>query len=341
MLTKLVLRNWQCHGRRTIELSPTVTVLVGETDAGKTSVLRLLKWIALNRPDGDSFISHGQEFARGTLEVDGHKIVRKKGKGENSYSLDGEKYVSFGKGKVPDDISRLLNISPLNFASQLDPPFWFSLTPGEVSRELNSIVNLGRIDDALSNAASAVRSLSVEESLCADRVSAAEERVKGLEWVTEARERLTAIEELRMEAARQNARATRIASLLEGVSGCERDAQRAGEGFLAAKTAYDAGERAVKAREKVKVITDLLDRIDKESTLAAKKLPPDELVEKLTTAVTGAVEKRKWIETAERLLREIRIAKELVCQQERSLAAKEKRYAEATKGVCPVCGKTR
>ena len=148
MLRKLSLRNFQAHRRLDIGLDPGITTIVGPTDAGKSAVIRALLWLLTNQPAGNEFIRNGSKGTQVTLDVDGHKVSRIRGKA-NLYKLDGKAYRSFGHD-VPPEIAGLLKTGELNTQSQHDAPFWFSDSPGEVSRKLNSVVDLSTIDKVLS-----------------------------------------------------------------------------------------------------------------------------------------------------------------------------------------------
>ncbi len=116
--------------------------------------------------------------------MDGNIVTRKRGK-ENTYHLNGNEYKAFGSG-VPDTISEELNICSTNFQSQHDSPFWFGLTAGQVSRELNSIVDLEIIDVSLASAVSSLNKTRTEVELLEKRVEGTKEEVESLGWVDEA-----------------------------------------------------------------------------------------------------------------------------------------------------------
>lgn len=168
MLTKLRLRSFQSHKELEIDLDPFVTILVGPSDIGKSAILRGIQWLCLNEPQGMDFIRWGSPSASIRLEVDEHTIIRKRGEGINLYSLDGQKFKAFGT-KVPAPIADLLNVDSVNFAGQLEAPFWFLLSPPQVSRELNAIVNLTAIDSSLAFVAGEVRNAKAEVSVCEQR----------------------------------------------------------------------------------------------------------------------------------------------------------------------------
>jgi len=57
MIKTLSIQNYQSHKDSTLEFDPGVNVIVGSTDSGKTAIIRALRWLIWNRPNGDSFRS--------------------------------------------------------------------------------------------------------------------------------------------------------------------------------------------------------------------------------------------------------------------------------------------
>jgi DNA repair exonuclease SbcCD ATPase subunit len=179
---KLTLKNFQVHDKLEVDLSPTVTTIVGPSDAGKTAVLRALRLLCLNQPSrAKPFVKEGEPELTVELVVDGKKVVRKVGR-HNLYVLDGKVFRAFGSGKVPQEITDLLNVSEVNFQRQMDLPFWFSETPGQVSKNLNEIVNLSVIDRALKKAGDGVRHARLALHVSQDRVAKAKDDYRRLRW---------------------------------------------------------------------------------------------------------------------------------------------------------------
>lgn len=192
MIESLHIKNFQVHDEFHLDLDPHITTLVGKSDAGKSSIIRAKRWLCLNRPAGDSFIRHGADEVTVSLTVDGHKVTREKGK-VNLYRLDKEEWTAFGND-VPDAIASLLNVSNENFQRQHDPSWWFSLSPGQVSKELNSIVSLDSIDKTLANIASELRKSKATVEVTESRLAAAQEQRGRLAWVVEADSALAVLE---------------------------------------------------------------------------------------------------------------------------------------------------
>lgn len=166
-LRVLTIQNFQAHKDLRIAFAPGVTTIKGPTDAGKSAILRALRWLCLNDIGGDEFVSDGQKQCNVSLAVDEKdekpiiRRVRSRGGSTNAYELASDVdhcsvLKAFGTG-VPDVVSSILRVSPINFQGQHDSPFWFGETSGEVSRQLNAVIDLGLIDQSLSAADRSLR----------------------------------------------------------------------------------------------------------------------------------------------------------------------------------------
>lgn len=151
MIRRIQLTNFQSHEDTEISFENGLNVLVGQSDSGKTAIMRALRWVFWNRPGGDEFRSHWGGDTRVVVELtDGNVITREKGKaGRNAYILNGTEYVAFGQD-VPEDIAKVINITDVNLQQQMDSPFLLSETPGEVAKHFNKVANLDIIDHATS-----------------------------------------------------------------------------------------------------------------------------------------------------------------------------------------------
>jgi exonuclease SbcC len=85
MIERLQIKNFQCHESLKIKLDPKITAIVGPSDVGKSAILRAIRWVATNRPRGDSFIKEDADEAQVTVWTDNGKVCRRKGS-ENTYA---------------------------------------------------------------------------------------------------------------------------------------------------------------------------------------------------------------------------------------------------------------
>jgi DNA repair exonuclease SbcCD ATPase subunit len=161
-IKQIDIKGFQSHSNSVLKLDDNVNVVVGSSDSGKSAVLRALNLIINNQPSGNSFISNWSKSVEVKLETKDFTVIRYKDKKDNYYKLDDEKYEAMGKGKVPEEISKLLNFTELNIQTQMEAPFLLSSSPGEVARYLNKIVHLDKIDTCLSNLESKKRGFKRE-----------------------------------------------------------------------------------------------------------------------------------------------------------------------------------
>ena len=140
MIERLELTNFQAHADRVVELD-TITTIVGDSDRGKSAILRALVWVLTNKPSGDSFVQRGKDTASVVVHVDGHTITRTKGKAGNEYTLDGEEFKAFGNN-VPEPVAQVARVPQEAVARQMDPPFWVGLSGGHLADALNGTTGI-------------------------------------------------------------------------------------------------------------------------------------------------------------------------------------------------------
>lgn len=209
MIDRITIRNFQRHARLTINLSPGVTTLTGTNGRGKSSVLRALRWVCLNRPNGSSYIRWGADAASVSVVIDGVKVRRFRDKSNNCYVVGTERYDAVANG-VPDAVAAALNVSDVNFQGQHAASFWFSDSPGVVAAALNRIVNLQSIDATLALLNNASKRLKVAVELAEQARDDANKQADALAWVEQADAEYRLIEQHQADI---DAKASRIASL--------------------------------------------------------------------------------------------------------------------------------
>jgi exonuclease SbcC len=267
MIEKLVVRNFQKHSKFVLDLD-NVTVIVGTTDSGKSSILRSLRWLTLNKPTGSSFIrrSNSKDLIKINaatsveLTVDGKKITRRKGTSVNEYLVNSDRLAAFGSD-VPEPVTKLLNLGPENFSGQHDAVFWFSDTAGQVSKNLNRIVDLDLIDHTLANLSAESRRVKMEVEVTKDRLGSAEKKLEELAWVGKADEALKELELKWANLSASRLRLTRLGSILTDAQEAKDMLENAVQAKLYAAKAALAGQAAVDLASKVESLDNLLESI--------------------------------------------------------------------------------
>ncbi|SHE59964.1 exonuclease SbcC [Caldanaerobius fijiensis DSM 17918] len=140
LLKKVVLNNFQSHAYTEIDIAPTLTVIVGESDNGKSAVVRAIRWVLFNEPRGSDFIRVGaSECSVSLIYEDGVTVtrVRNASGSKNRYIISRpgqEEQVFEGFGiSVPEEVVKVTGVKKikidddvsvdLHTAPQLDPPF--------------------------------------------------------------------------------------------------------------------------------------------------------------------------------------------------------------------------
>ena len=193
MLEKVKIKNFQSHRNTEIELSHAVNSIQGNSDCGKSAVMRALNWLIFN-PAGDYFVSDWARKGKSlsapcevSVSVGGHTITRKRDKDFNGYILDGQVFEAT-RNSVPPQVAELLGLGEVNIQRQLDPPFLLSKSSGDVSRYINSLVNLTRIDEWTTAANSRGRALSQKVDSASARAGVAQKEVDSYAFLPELEE---------------------------------------------------------------------------------------------------------------------------------------------------------
>jgi exonuclease SbcC len=197
MITKIEIKNFQSHKNTVLDFDKGVNVICGESDNGKSAVIRAIRWVVENYPQGtDKINSNWNDDFKEPLSV---KLYTEKGyverirdKKRNGYNIckNGEPEIvldAIGKG-VPKEILDFLNVSDVNFQFQLDAPYLLSKTPGEASKYLNEIVHLDSIDKIMSIADSDKLQLSSEQRIIESDIKDLESKVESTAWVDDAQQ---------------------------------------------------------------------------------------------------------------------------------------------------------
>ncbi|WP_017727392.1 AAA family ATPase [Halalkalibacterium ligniniphilum] len=132
------LENFQSHLDTSIDFSTGLNVIVGQSDSGKTSILRAIRWVLYNQPRGTDFMRVGADFVRVTVTFSNKTtIVRERTASKNRYVIkkEGEDDLvleGFGTN-VPEEVLQAHGMKPLRIdrdhelllhvSQQLDGPF--------------------------------------------------------------------------------------------------------------------------------------------------------------------------------------------------------------------------
>jgi hypothetical protein len=123
MSIKVRVRNFQSIEDATIVVRG-LTVLTGTNNAGKSALFRAVRGAFTNAP-GHAFVRSGQPFCIVDLEFeDGQTLTWKKGKGINTYVVNGKTFDKVGRD-VPPEV-RIFGVDPIQVG---DKDLWPQIAP--------------------------------------------------------------------------------------------------------------------------------------------------------------------------------------------------------------------
>lgn len=166
-ITQVHIKGFQSHVDSVFNLSDGLTVITGPSDAGKTAIVRALRWLAFNEPQGEAFLhtirnadgSIKEAVDQASVEVtfeDGTIVSKTRKSGKTTYTHSG--YPSpWCKAEIPPEVKETLGLMKqeygdfstcLNFAFQLDAPFLLSETASVGAKVLGKIAGTEIVDKA-------------------------------------------------------------------------------------------------------------------------------------------------------------------------------------------------
>lgn len=337
MLKELRIKNFRIHENLNITFGPRVNCIIGDNAVGKSTILRAIRYAALNQPSGDSVRKWGSKKTTVRLDYKKHKILRIKSNSKNIYKLDDKKFTAFGRSGVPDEIKKILGLSEINFQGQHDTPFWFSNTAGEVSRKLNSIVNLEVIDKTLSTIAANIHKSNITVEIIEQRLKEVKEKKDSLKYVKEMHISLLSIESLEKAKIENIGKLAVIEQLLQSgrIYVIEADVcqKRLSVAVLVMRTYLKRRQNS----KKLKSLSNLV-----QSAVSLQKIIDN--VPPVIDHIIRLHEDRQKNEAEQMILEDIiyniQYYKEKLCPLRKKIKTNERKLRKMEAKGCPLCGKT-
>jgi DNA repair protein SbcC/Rad50 len=196
VIKSLKIRNFESWENAEINFHPGINILVGESDKGKSGIIRALKLAFQNRPQGFNYRSDFLEDKKAMTSVETvlinenstDTVIRQRNlSGTNEYLLNGKPLVAL-RTDVPTEISEVTKMSEINIQGQHPTEQYFLLSerPGYVAKEFNKVSNLEVMDDAISEINSQVRTAKAEEKVIQKEIDTKKQLIKENEWLPKA-----------------------------------------------------------------------------------------------------------------------------------------------------------
>lgn len=161
-INEIFVEGFQSHTNCHFNLGNGLNVITGPSDSGKTAIIRAVRWVAFNEPQGEAFVNESVGHATVAIHLDnGITISKHRRKGKTSYRIQtnpGDEGSVFEKSEVPEEVKQLLGITKqtfgdfvtaLNFAFQLEAPFLISETPSSGAKVLGKLAGTEAVDLAV------------------------------------------------------------------------------------------------------------------------------------------------------------------------------------------------
>lgn len=161
-INEIFVEGFQSHTNSHFNLGNGLNVITGPSDSGKTAIIRAVRWVAFNEPQGEAFVNESVGQATVAIHLDNGIIISKhRRKGKTSYRIQtdpGDAGSVFEKSEVPEEVKQLLGITKqtfgdfvtaLNFAFQLEAPFLISETPSSGAKVLGKLAGTEAVDLAV------------------------------------------------------------------------------------------------------------------------------------------------------------------------------------------------
>lgn len=341
MIESLRLQNFQKHEDIELNFSELVTCLVGPSDVGKSACIRALLWASTNKPPKGNNLRIGARphgIIRVHITADNHRIERTKGPKLNVFKLNDKTYNAI-KRELPDEIDTVLNLSRSNFSMQLDGPLWFLLSAGQISKELNSIVNLSQIDKTLSLASQEVKNSKQEVKITKNRLKEARLEVDKLAWIVEAKQEYELIQNRQNEQDILLTKLQNLGQILSRGKELQESVSRARQAHLSLNKAYSLAHKGTELEGKLDGLVNLSLKI-RQSIDYISSAPSQTYIDKLAKMISRLNGLTNKINSLESLACEIRQAKETVLECNQQSESAKDQLAKILGEGCPLCGST-
>ena len=214
-IKRIELQNFQSHVKTIIEPAGPgfLTVITGPSDSGKTAVIRALKWVLYNQPQGAEFTRTGANMVRVKIDYTNDvTVTRERTAATNRYKMiqpgaeKPEVFEGFGS-TVPLEVQEITGVRTvkiadqdllLNLSEQLDPPFLGqkSTTAPARAKILGKLAGTEEIDVAGAETGKDLYRRNQDEKRLDSEIEELEKQIGEFAWIEELGERIAKLERL-------------------------------------------------------------------------------------------------------------------------------------------------
>ena len=236
------LINFQSHNHTEIEFDRGLNVILGNSDAGKTAILRAIKWALFNEPKGDYFIRQGERDVSVKVTFSNGVVVeRSRTPSKNSYYLlDAEgqemRFEGFGLD-IPKEITDAIQMYKvsldnsnnkviLNIAEQLDGPFLLNDQASMRASAIGRLIGVNYVDDALRTVVRDNKRINQEIDNLRASKDEVKEQLKEFDYLKDYKDKFQKLSHIRDKIKELNQRLNLVSSLKEQYDQCNFELEK-------------------------------------------------------------------------------------------------------------------
>ena len=134
---KVTIENFQSISKGELEFTQGINIIVGQSNSGKSAILRAIKGAILNPSGSQKYIKNGTKGFKVGIDYQGNSIEWSRTSRSPEYVINGEKYAKTGSSNLLDFLDNSgftldENKSLMNVESELELPFPFDKSNNEL-----------------------------------------------------------------------------------------------------------------------------------------------------------------------------------------------------------------
>ena len=189
---KVTIENFQSISKGELEFTQGINIIVGQSNSGKSAILRAIKGAILNPSGSQKYIKNGTKGFKVGIDYQGNSIEWSRTSKSPEYVINGEKYAKTGSSNLLDFLDNSgftldENKSLMNVESELELPFPFDKSNSELFKLFEK--NIFCISD----------STAITKLIKSDEEETASRKDNAEYELTRLQDKLAAIEELEKE----------------------------------------------------------------------------------------------------------------------------------------------
>ena len=349
MLRKIILHNFQRHKNLELSFGPGVNAITGSSDVGKSTVIRALRWVLENRPQGVGFLNWDSDLKDGVsvtlIFQGGDEIIRQRTQTSNSYIVNGVQLDAV-RTDIPKEVAEIANIHSCCLQTQFSPYFLLQDTAGEVARKLNTVAGLEIISESLKSIGNVERTARANAETAKEEAGAVRISLERLEPLTDAAEKFQRAESAREVLLSLQSKIGKIQQTTKSLQQVNINLTR----FASINTAMalvtklkkddsiltTVSEQLRKVKYSVNRLKEIQGKLGRETSLTAitRKI---KVVQYEQEALKDMKERKDALYS---IITELASAKEEMKQKEVQIQTVQKELSQMKKelGQCPLCG---